>query len=390
MNVNRTNERNSENRRRKTGWLVPVVAGAVLVIVIRGGIRDRIEAAGNLAVAAEQQSIVVVDVVHPGKADSGGELVLPGTAQAYIDTPVYARTSGYLKSWHFDIGARVRKGQLLAEIDAPELDHQLQKARADLSTAEANLRLAVITANRDQRLLKTGSVSIQEHDNALASMSAGKAIVESNRAEVARLEQLQSFERVYAPFDGVVTARNTDFGALIDAGASTAKELFRVGSVDRLRVFVSIPEVWSRAARTGMRATLSLAEFQDESFPCTLARTSGSIDPGTRTLLAEFEVNNRSGRLLPGAYVQVHMKLPAGTAGLTLPSNTLLFRAEGMRAGVVSGGRVHLVPIRIGRDYGASVEVAGGLNPDDQVILDPPDSLSEGAVVQVRAAQGAK
>jgi RND family efflux transporter MFP subunit len=318
-------------------------------------------------------------------------LVLPGNAQAYLDTPVYARTSGYLKSWGFDIGAHVKKGQLLAEIDAPEVDKQLQQARANLATAEANLNLATITANRSERLLKTNSIATQERDNAAAAAAADKAIVESNRAEVARLEQLQSFERVYAPFDGVITARNTDVGALIAAGSGSAKELFHVGSTDKLRVYVDVPEAWSRVVRAGVRATLTLAEFPDRVFPCILVRNAGSIDPASRTLLVEFDVNNPSGQLLPGAYVQLHLKLPSsGASLLTVPSNCLLFRAEGAAVGVVKDGRVHLVPLRIGRDFGASVEVQSGLQPQDAVILDPSDSLTDGMPVRIHAVQESK
>ncbi|MEI9974590.1 MAG: efflux RND transporter periplasmic adaptor subunit [Ignavibacteriota bacterium] len=329
-------------------------------------------------------------MVHPHKDGAGGELILPGTAQAYLDTPVYARTSGYLKAWQFDIGARVRQGQLMAEIDSPEVDKQLQQARANLATAEANLNLATITANRDERLIKTNSISTQERDNAVAAVSADKAIVEANRAEVGRLEQMQSYERVYAPFDGVVTARNTDVGALINAGAASSKELFHLGSTDKLRVFVSVPEVWSRTSHPGVQANLTLVEFPDQTFPCTLVRTAGSIDPASRTLLVEFDVNNPSGHLLPGAYVQVHLKLPPSTSPLTVPSNTLLFRAEGMQVGIVKDGRARLVSIRIGRDYGSRVEVVSGVQAEDQVILDPPDSLTDGTVVRIHASQDAK
>jgi RND family efflux transporter MFP subunit len=360
----------------------------VLVLVIGGGIWQRIRAGASLAQATEKAAIASVDVVHPQRDGAGGELILPGTAQAYLDTPVYARTSGYVKSWHFDIGAHVRKGQLLAVIEAPEVDKQLLQARANLLTAQANLNLAAITANRDERLLKTNAVSTQERDNASAAVAADKAIVESNGAEVARLEQLQSFERVYAPFDGVITARHTDVGALIDAGASATKELFHIGSTGKLRVFVAIPETWSRIAQPGLRATLTLAEFPNQAFPCILVRNAGAIDASARTLLAEFDVDNASGQLLPGAYVQVHLKLPSATSPLTIPSNTLLFRSEGIRVGVVKGGHAQLVPILIGRDFGSTVEVLSGVQPQDEIILDPSDSLIDGAPVRIHAIQG--
>lgn len=383
----------TRNRKRQkplrvaSSLLLLGAACLAVAYVVVSGIRHRTQAAGTLAQATEQAAMASVDVVHPRYSGTASELVLPGNAQAYLDTPVYARTSGYLKNWQFDIGARVRKGQLLAEIESPEVDQQLMKARADLATAAANLNLATITANRDERLLKTNSISTQERDNAVSAVAADNAIVESNRAEVARLEQMQSYERVTAPFDGVITARNTDMGALIDAGAASTKELFHVGSTDKLRVYVPIPEAWSRIARPGVRATLTLAEFPDETFGCTLVRTAGSIDLSARTLLAEFDVANPSGRLLPGAYVQLHLKLPSGSSPLVIPSNTLLFRSEGLRAGVVENGRVRLVEIRIGRDYGSAVEVVTGLHPQDQVILDPPDSLLDGTPVRIHATQ---
>lgn len=391
MELTRIEEAKREGRPRIASWLGLLLIGCLAIAyVVSGGIRARTQASVALAKSTEQAAVASVDVVFPRHDGSGGELVLPGNAQAYLDTPVYARTSGYLKSWRFDIGARVKKGQLLAQIEAPELDKQLLQARANLATCEANLNLATITANRDERLLKTNSISTQERDNAVAAVAAGKAVVESSRAEVARLEQLQSYERVYAPFDGVITARNTDVGALIDAGAGSAKELFHLGSTGKLRVYVAVPEAWSRIVRPGLHATLTLAEFPDQVFPCILVRSAGSIDPSARTLLVEFDVNNSSGQLLPGAYVQLHLKLPSDAAPLTVPSNSLLFRAEGVRAGVVKDGRAHLVPIRIGRDYGASVEILSGLQPQDAVILDPPDSLADGAPVRIHAAQESK
>jgi RND family efflux transporter MFP subunit len=356
-----------------------------LVLVIAGGIRQRRHAANALARATEQAAISAVDVMHPFYDGGADELVLPGTAQAYLDTPLYARTSGYLKAWYFDIGSRVRKGQLLAVIESPEVDKQLMQANANLTTAQANLNLAVITLKRDERLLKTQGVSEQERDNSGAAANADRSIVESNRAEVARLEQLQSFERIYAPFDGVITARNTDVGALIESGAG--KEIFHLGSTNKLRVYVAIPENWSRLARPGTHATLVTAEFPDRVFPCTLVRNAGAIDPTARTLLSEFDVENATGELLPGAYAQLHLKVPSGSSPLMIPSNTLLFRSEGMRVAVVRNGRTQLLPIQIGRDYGAKVEVASGLTAQDMVILDPSDSLIDGLPVRVHAVQ---
>jgi RND family efflux transporter MFP subunit len=316
--------------------------------------------------------------------DGSAEIVLPGTVQAFTDSPIFARTNGYLKRWYFDIGARVRKGQLLAEIETPELDQQLRQARADLATAESNLNLARITAERDEHLLKTHSVSTQERDNAVNGLSSAQSTVESNRANVARLEQLQSFEKICAPFDGVITARSTDVGALVDAGANSPKELFHLGAIQKLRVYVSVPETYSRAARPGATARLTLDEFPGQVFRGTLIRNSSSFDTASRTLLAEIDVDNPSGQLLPGAYAQVHLKLPESSHSLTIPANTLLFRSEGLRVGVVRNGKAELVPISVGRDYGSAVEVVAGLQPADELILDPSDSLTSGTVVRVK------
>ena len=390
METRQEERKRGSSRWRAVTWALPVtIACAVLAFVVTAGIRERTDAATALAKTTEEAAVLSVDVVHPSYDGGRAELVLPGNAQAYEDTPVYARTSGYLRAWHFDIGARVKKGQLMAEIDAPEVDKQLLVARANLATAEANLNLDTITANRAERLLKTNSISTQERDNAVSAVAAQRAVVDSNRAEVARLAQLQSYEQVYAPFDGVVTARNTDVGTLIDAGAASAKELFHMGSTNVLRVYVAVPEMWSRLARPGLQATLTLAEMPDRTFPCVLVRNAGSIDVAARTLLAEFDVRNPSGELLPGAYVQVHLKLPEGSSPLTVPSNAILFRAEGLRVGLVKDGRVQLVPVRIGRDYGSSVEIVSGLRAQDEVILDPADSLTDGTPVRIHAVQAA-
>jgi RND family efflux transporter MFP subunit len=264
----------------------------------------------------------------------------------------------------------------------------LMQARANLATAQSNHDIATIIAKRDERLLKTNSISAQETENALAQATATKAIGEASAAEVARIEQMKAYQRIYAPFDGVITARNTDVGAVIDSGAGSAKELFHISKIDRLRVFVPVPEMWSRHARPGTKAELSLTEFPNRTFPCTLVRTSGSIETATRTLLTEFEVDNSSGELLPGSYVQVHLTLPASASALTVPANTLLFRAEGLRVGVVRDGKTKLMPITVGRDFGTKVEVLSGVQADDSIILDPSDSLIDGLSVRVREVQG--
>jgi RND family efflux transporter MFP subunit len=362
----------------------------VLGVIIYAGIHERAMAASNLGTVTERAAITTVNVVEPKSGAPLEEIVLPGNTQAFSDTPIYARTNGYLKRWYVDIGAHVKQGQLLAEIETPEIDQQLEQARADLQTSEANEQLAQITATRWQNLLKTDSVSKQETDQAVKDLSAKQATVESMTANVHRLEQLQSFERIYAPFSGVITARNTDIGALINAGAGgMPQELFHMAAVNRLRIYVAVPEVDSEAAQNGARAALSLDEYPGETFQGTIVRNSDAIDLNSRTLNVEVDIDNRDGRIRPGAYVFVHLKIPekstGATASLTIPANTLLFRSEGLRVGVVRGDRAELVPITIGRDYGSTVEVISGLKPTDQVIVNPSDSLTTGTPVRVNA-----
>jgi RND family efflux transporter MFP subunit len=366
------------------GALVVLAAMAVvIVIVVVFGILSRVAAETRLQQATLQAAIPSVNVVHPQPGDRAQELVLPGNTQAFIDSPIYARTNGYLKQWYFDIGARVRKGHLLAEIETPELDQQLRQARADLATMEANLNLSKITAARDENLLTTHSVSTQERDNAVNGYAANQASVESNQANVARLEQLQSYEKVYAPFDGIITARDTDIGALIDAGANAPKELFHITSINKLRVYVAVPEVYSVAAQSGAPADLTLDEYPGQTFHGTLVRNSNSIDPASRTLLVEVDVDNAGGQLKPGAYVQVHLKIPEGTRVLVIPANALLFRKEGLQVGVVRDGKAELVKVTPGHDYGDSMEILSGLQPTDNVILSPSDSLTSGTPVEI-------
>ena len=362
-------------------------AAAVLAVVIVLGIYSRVAAETRLQQATDRAAIPSVDVAHPQLGDRAQELVLPGNTQAFIDSPIYARTNGYLRRWYVDIGARVSKGQLLAEIETPELDQALRQARADLGTAEANFNLSQITAARDENLLKTGSVSTQERDNSVNGNAANEATVRSNQANVARLEQLQSYEKVYAPFDGIITARETDIGALIDAGANAPRELFHITSISTLRVYVPVPEVYSLAARAGGTADLTLDEYPGETFHGTLVRNSNSIDLATRTLLVEVDVDNARGRLMPGAYVQVHLKLPEGTRSLMVPANTLLFRREGLQVGVVRDGKAELVRVTPGHDYGVSMEILSGLQPTDDVILSPSDSLTSGIPVHISGSK---
>jgi RND family efflux transporter MFP subunit len=364
--------------------LLAAAALAAIALPIYSGIHSRAAAESRLTKRTEEAAIPTVAVVFPQEGAPTQEIVLPGNAQAFSDAPIYARTSGYLKRWYFDIGAHVQKGQLLAEIETPEVDRQLEQARADLDTAQANLNIAKITATRWQGLVSDGSVSQQETDQAVSNLSAVKAAAESSGANERRLEQLQSFEKIYAPFDGIVTARSTDIGALIDAGAATQpRELFHMAAIRKLRLYVSVPEVYSRAARSGAPATLTLDEFPGQTFHGTLVRNANSIDIASRTLLVEVDVDNPTGQLLPGAYVFVHLKLPEETRSVTIPSNTLIFRKEGLQVGLVRNGEAELVRVKISRDYGNTVEIVSGLRPTDAVIVDPSDSLVAGLPVRL-------
>ncbi len=378
--------------------LLGLVAAVAFGFFIYSGIHGRVEAASTLQHETEQAAVEDVIVVSPKAAAPIDEVLLPGATQPYVDSPIYARTNGYLVKWFYDIGAKVKQGDLLAIIDTPELDQQLEQARADLETAKSNLALSKTTAERWQGLVKTRSVSQQSTDQAVDNLSATQASVDSYAANVRRLEALVSFEKVYAPFDGVITVRNTDTGWLINAGAGSptatpfqlaqsagtpTAELFRLAQTSVLRVFVAVPEVYSRAARVGSTATLTLDEFPSETFHGRVTRTSNSIDMASRTLNTEIDVDNPTGQLLPGAYVHAHLKLPGQARSVILPSNTLLFRSEGLRVGVVRNGHAQLTPVTIGVDYGATVQVTSGLTSADQVIISPSDSLISGTPVRI-------
>ena len=390
--VDQSPQSSSNNDRRRSrrparGLQLMLLAALVAAITVVFGIYTRAQAENRLAQATEQAAIPTVDVVYPKPGAVDAQISIPGNVQAFTDTPIYARTSGYLKKWYFDIGARVSKGQVLAEIDTPEIDQQLRSATADLATANANLQLAQTTAERNENLLKSRSVSTQERDNAVGAFNADKAIVASRQADVARLQQLHSYEKVYAPFDGIITARNTDTGALISADAnSPVKELFHMAAIDQVRVFIAVPEVYASAARQGANTSLSLDEYPDRVFHGTLVRTSGSIDAASRTLLAEVDVDNADGALRPGAYAFVHLDLPSQSGSFTIPANTLLFRREGLQVGIVRNGHVELAAVKIGRDYGDTVQIVSGLQATDAVIVDPSDSLIGGIAVTVRHA----
>jgi RND family efflux transporter MFP subunit len=368
-----------------TRHLFITAAGLVLVIAfgIVQGVHSRTAAAASLNKVAQASAIPVVEVVHPNLGADGQEIALPGNAQAFNDTPIYARTRGYVKHWYVDIGAHVKQGQILALIETPELDQQLEQARADLKTAQANLEIAQITATRWQNLVKTNSVSQQETDQAVSDLNAKQALVAANKANVDRLEQLQAFERITAPFDGVITARNTDIGHLIQADDISTKEIFHLASIRKLRIYIPVPEVYAPNVRNGESEKVTVDAFPNEEFGGTVVRNSDAIDLNTRTLNVEVDVDNRTEHLFPGAYAFVHLKLPASVGSVMISSNALLFRSEGLRAGVVRNGHVVLTPITIGQDYGSTVEVLSGLTPSDAVIVNPSDSLADGSTVRV-------
>ncbi|MFI5109897.1 MAG: efflux RND transporter periplasmic adaptor subunit [Terriglobales bacterium] len=367
-------------------YWIAIIAALTVVGLIVSGILPRIQARASLHRETREMAIASVTVIHPTRAPASSEIVLPANVQAFIDAPIYARTNGYLKKWYVDIGARVKTGQLLAEIDTPEVNQALGQARADLNTAEANLNLSRITADRYRDLLKTDSVSKQDADNAAGDYAAKQAIVHSAEANVRRLEDLQSFQKIYAPFTGVITARNTDIGALIDSGAvgGTRTELFHIVQPDKLRAYVNVPEAYSQASKPGLTADLTLAEFPGRRFQGKLVRTASAIDTNTRTLLVEIDVDNPTGTLLSGAYAEVHLKLPGANSSLILPVNTLLFRSEGLRVATVPDGQhAELKPVTLGHDFGSEVEVVAGLNGDESVIINPPDSLISGQAVRI-------
>lgn len=366
-------------------WILVGVLAVVLLLVIVAGILSRAAAEHSLKTRTETDAVLNVATTHPVVTSLSPEIALPGSTQAFVDTPIYARTNGYLRKWFFDIGAHVKRGQLMATIETPEVDQQLQVAQADLQSSQANLNLAKTTAVRYQNLLKLDSVSKQETDQAVSNEAARTAAVEASAAAVRRLEQLQSFERIYAPFDGIVTARNTDLGALIDAGAGSAqpRDLFRLASTNIIRVFVAVPESYANDVVDGGKAYLTLDEFPNRRFEGTITRNSSAIDPASRTLNVEVDVPNPKGELLPGAYVFVHFSTPVHADTVSIPANTLLFRAQGLQVAVVRSSHAHLLPVTIAHDAGATVEIRSGLSPGDQLILDPADSLAEGQEVHV-------
>jgi RND family efflux transporter MFP subunit len=389
--------KNPETPDEKPTPIDPAGRGSKRVIVICGvglamliavatfwGIHARSVAGATLTKETQAAAILSVDVVHPSLSAASYEVVLPASVQGFIDSPVYARTSGYLLHWYADIGTHVKKGELLADIQTPELDQQVQQAQSDLATAQANYQLAQITADRWQKLLLKNAVSKQETDQASSDLIARRSALSAQEANVRRLQQLQGFEKIYAPFDGVITARNTDIGDLIQAGENTTpQELFHLSAIDRLRVFVPVPEIYQSVLHSVKQVSLTFDAYPKERFTGTIARSSDAIDPLSRTLRVEVDIDNPKGLLFPGAYVFVHLPLPAASQAPTILSNALLFRQEGLRVGVVRNGRVQLVPISIGHDYGNTVEVTAGLTPEDQVVVNPSDSLVSGTRVEI-------
>jgi RND family efflux transporter MFP subunit len=369
----------------KRGLLIAVLALIAVAAVVVAGIVPRARAKTALRLETNELAVPTVFVIQAERGEPQQEIVLPGNVQAFIDSPIYARTNGYLKKWYHDIGAHVKAGELLAEIETPEVDAQLDQARADLNTAIANMKLAEVTAERYEGLKDTDSVSKQDVDNATSGFAAKKAMVASAQNNVKRLEQLQSFEKVYAPFDGVITARRTDVGYLINSGnAGPAQELFRMAAIQNLRVFVNVPQQFSPDAKPGLTADLTLPQFPGRHFKGKLMRTAEAIDLASRTLLVEVDVANPKGELLPGAYAEVHLKIPSNTPAYILPVTALIFQAQGMQVAEVDGNnRAQLKSITLGRDFGNEVEIIFGLSGQERIINNPPDSLIPGEEVRI-------
>jgi RND family efflux transporter MFP subunit len=380
-----TVDQNQAPAKKSRLFVFLLIAVAMLVIVGAVTLLQRRSQYEALAKNTEETAIPTVAVIHPTVESSSEDLVLPGNLQAYVESPIYARTNGYLKKWYHDIGTRVRKGELLADIETPEVDQQLAQAKADLGTAQANANLSGITAARFEELLKTDGVSKQEVDNAAGDLAAKQAIVASAQANVRRLEELESFKHIYAPFSGVITKRNVDIGTLVNAGNNGSQLLFTLAQTDPIRVYVSVPEQNAASMRAGLAAFLELSQYPSKKFEGSVVRTSEAIDPATRTLLTEVDVPNRAGELLPGGYAQVHLRVAAIGDHLQVPVNALLFRSEGLRAVVVDANhKTRLQPLVIGRDYGTSLEVLQGLNAGDWIVVNPPDSLDDGQTVKAK------
>lgn len=372
--------------KRMLPLLLAAVAVCLAVLIVRG-IQSRAHAEATLARATEENAILRVRTVTPKLGAPNEELVLPGNMEAFTDTPIYARTNGYVRRWLVDIGAHVKAGQLLAVIETPEIDQQLSQTRAQFATSQADYKLAKSTAERWQNLRKTDSVAQQETDEKVADLASKEATMDAARANMRRLEETQSFQKIYAPFNGVITARNVDIGDLINAGSNGGgKELFHLAAVGQMRIYIQVPQLNSRAAAPGTPAELSVPELPGQHFAAHVVRTSDAMDTASRTLRVEVDVDNPNGALKPGEYVEVHLKLSAPTNSLIVPVNALLFRSEGISAAVVHGERVALQPVIIGRDFGDALEVISGLAPDDRIVVNPPDSIAAGQKVRLAPA----
>jgi RND family efflux transporter MFP subunit len=377
------NSRSGQSRRR---WLVVAPIALAVIVVLVVGIRSRVKAETALAAVTARMAVPSVSVVAPKRAAPAQEIILPGNIQPFISSPIYARTDGYLKKWYFDIGAHVNAGELLATIQTPEVDEQLAQARSTLATAQANLELAQITRDRYQALLKKHAVAQQDVDNAVGTYSANKTIVDADTANVRHYQALVSFEKVYAPFDGVITARNTDIGDLINSGSSTAPrtDLFDISQTRTFRVYVNVPEEYSQGVKPGETAAdIALVEFPGKRFPGKLVRTAQAINATTRTLLVEIDLDNPGGTLLSGSYAEVHLQIPAQNSTFLLPVSSLIFRGEKLQVGVVRNGKVAVTDVTPGHDFGDQIEIVAGLKADDQVVTNPPDSLVSGQSVTI-------
>jgi RND family efflux transporter MFP subunit len=361
-------------------WILLIAA----VILAIWGVVSRVRGREKIGQETSREAIPVVQTAKPTASPDSDELVLPGNVTAFIEAPIYARTSGYLKMWYTDIGTPVKRGQLLAEIETPEVDQQLRQSKSDLATAAANARIATSTDVRWKGLLVNKAVSPQDAETRAASAEAAQATAASAQANVGRLEELESFKRVVAPFDGVVTARNTDIGALINAGQAMGSQLFRVSDVTRLRVYVQVPEQYAPQTRPGVAAQLRFNEHPGVEYPAQVVRTAQALDPTLRTLQVELQVDNSKGELFPGAYAEVHFKLPGNANTLRVPATALVFRAAGLQiATVVQGNRVKLHSVSQGRDFGTTVELLSGVTANDVIIVNPPDSITDGAQVRI-------
>lgn len=373
-----------EPRSRLKYWLGALVAVLMIGGLLASGIRARLNA--ETAVKRETAEIAVtpVSIIQPQHLSPKQDVVLPGNVQPYYNSPIYARTNGYVKRWYVDIGAHVTQGQLLADIETPEVDQQLGQARANLATAQANLNLSQITAARYQRLKNSNAVARQDIDNASGANSANAAIVQADQANVRQLEAMQSFEKVYAPYDGVITFRNTDIGDLINSGnTGPTTQLFQIVQPETLRVYVNVPEVYAKQVKPGIGADLELAESPGRYFHGKLVRTAQAIDYSTRTLLVEIDADNRTGEIFNGAFAQVHFKLPTASSTFVIPVNCLLFRAQGLQVAIVNNGCAELRTVKPGHDFGDTIETVSGLNGSEEVIINPPDSIVAGQAVRI-------